>query len=134
MYGVRGFVNVKQNAKKIVFAGAFTAGRLNVIVHDGKLVIVQEGKYKKFLKKVDYISFSGQYARQVGQAVLFITERAVFELTHEGMGKEIAPGIDLEKDVLDLMDFKPVISQELKLMPEEIFQPTWGKLRQILEG
>lgn len=135
VYGVGGFVNVTQNAKKTVFAGTFTAGKLDIKVQDGKLVIVQEGKFKKFLKKVDYTSFSGQYARQVGQAVLFITERAVFELTDEGLVlKEIAPGIDLEKDVLALMDFKPVISSELKLMPEEIFQPTWGKLRQIVEG
>lgn len=134
VYGVGGFINVTQNAKKTVFAGSFTAGKLDVKVEDGKLVILQEGKYKKFLKKVDYTSFSGRYAKQVGQTVLFITERAVFELMPEGMVlTEIAPGIDLEKDVLALMEFKPVISPDLKLMPEEIFQPVWGNLRQMIE-
>lgn len=134
VYGVGGFINVTQNAKKVVFTGTFTAGKLNVKVENQKLVIVQEGKHKKFLKQVAHTSFSGQYARQVGQTVLFITERAVFELTKEGMVlTEIAPGIDLEKDVLPHMEFKPLISSKLKRMPEDIFKQQWGKLKSIIE-
>ena len=135
VYGVGGFINVTQNAHKVVFTGAFTAGKNEVKISDGKLVIVQEGKHKKFLNKVALTSFSGKYAMDVGQTVLFITERAVFELTKEGMVLlEIAPGIDLEKDVLALMEFKPIISPDLKTMPGEIFQPKWGKLKGIIEG
>lgn len=67
--------------------------------------------------------------------MLFITERAVFELTEEGMVlKEIAPGIDLEKDILAFMEYRPIIAPDLKLMPEEIFQPVWGGLRKIIEN
>ncbi len=104
-------------------------------VENGKLVVISEGIHKKFLDRVAMISFSGSYARKVGQTVLFITERAVFELTDEGMVLlETAPGIDLEKDVLALMGFKPIISPNLKTMPGEIFQPKWGKLKGIIEG
>ncbi|SCM82726.1 Acetate CoA-transferase YdiF [uncultured Sporomusa sp.] len=121
--GCGGFINITQNSKKVVFCGTFTAGGLKVQVADNKLSIVHEGKAKKFLKEVEQITFSGNYARKTRQTVKYITERAVFELQAAGMTiTEIAPGIDLEKDVLAYMDFKPIISPSLKIMDERIFR------------
>lgn len=121
--GVGGFVNITQNAKKVVYCGTFTVGGLKVAVEDGKLLISNEGKIKKFLKSVEQISFSGKYANEKGQSILYVTERAVFELTSKGLVLiEIAPGVDLEKDILNQMDFKPIISDSLKTMDERIFK------------
>ncbi len=121
--GVGGFINITQNSKKVIFCGTFTAGGLEVQYVDNKMVIVQEGKSKKFVSKVEQISFSGEYASQSGQEVFYVTERAVFKLTSAGMElREIAPGIDLEKDVLQQMGFKPIISKELKVMDASIFK------------
>lgn len=132
--GPGGFVNVTQCAKKVVFCGTFTAGKLQVKVEDGKLAIVQEGRTRKFLDQVEQIAFSGKYATSANQKAVYITERAVFELTKDGiMLTEIAPGIDLEKEILAQMDFKPIISPNLKLMPEGIFKPEWGELKEIIE-
>lgn len=84
--------------KKVIYCGTFTAGGLKETVQDGKLIITQEGRNKKFLKQVEQITFSGDYANSVGQPVLYVTERAVFKLTPAGMELiEIAPGIDMEK-------------------------------------
>ena len=121
--GCGGFINITQNAKRVVFCGTFTAAGLKVAVNDGKLTILTEGKARKFLKQVEQITFSGDYAKKVNQPVLYITERAVFELTPAGMMlTEIAPGVELEKDILALMDFKPLISPQLKIMDEKIFR------------
>lgn len=120
--GCGGFVNITQNAKKVVFCGTLTAGGLDVAVEDGKLRIIKEGKSKKFIKKVEQITFSGAYAQEAGQAVLYITERAVFELTKDGLVlTEIAPGVDLEKDVLAQVEFPVKVSPKLKLMDSRIF-------------
>ena len=121
--GPGGFINISQNAKRIVFMGTFTAGGLKVAVEDGKLKIEQEGRERKFLEQVEQITFSGKYAAQRRQPVLYITERCVFTLTKDGMElTEIAPGIDLEKDILSKMDFKPVMKIPPKLMDARIFR------------
>ncbi len=121
--GCGGFINITQNANKVIYCGTFTAGNLDIKVENGKLHIVNEGKFKKFLQQVEQITFSGEYACENNQKVLYVTERAVFELGKEGMTlTEIAPGIDLDKDVLALMDFKPIVSDNLKLMDERIFR------------
>ncbi len=126
--GAGGFINITQNAKKVIFLGTFTAGGLEVEAKDGKLNIVVEGRNKKFVKAVEQVTFSGDYALEVNQPVLYITERAVFELGPQGVVlTEIAPGVDLEKDVLAYMDFKPIISENFKTMDARIFmEPTIG--------
>lgn len=130
--GCGGFIDITQNAKKVVFCGTFTAGGLVVEIADEKLNIVQEGKKKKFLADVEQISFGAKYAVSVGQQVLFVTERAVFELSPEGLElTEIAPGVDLEKDVLQLMEFKPII-KNVKLMPRELFVENAGGVAKII--
>lgn len=121
--GAGGFVNIAQNTMHVIFTGTLTTGGLVVAVENGKLRIVKEGSNKKFVSKVEHVTFSGKYAQKIGQKVLYVTERAVFELTpNELILTEVAPGIDLEKDVLAQMDFKPAISPNLKLMDERIFQ------------
>ncbi|GAB6138109.1 acyl CoA:acetate/3-ketoacid CoA transferase [Halanaerobaculum tunisiense] len=120
--GVGGFVNITQNSQKVVYCGTFTAGGLEVGVEDGELNIVNEGKIQKFLAEVEQISFSGEYAVEVGQEILYITERAVFELTEEGLVlTEIAPGVDLEEDVIGQMGFEPLIADDLQEMDSRIF-------------
>lgn len=120
--GCGGFINITQNSKKVFFCGTFTAGGLKVDIKDGKLNILQEGKAKKFINQVEQITFSGEYAQKTKQPVMYITERAVFELKSDGVYlTEIAPGVDLQKDILDLMDFKPKMEGEPKLMDSRIF-------------
>ncbi len=122
--GVGGFMNITQNAAKVVFAGTFTAGGLETSFRNGQLHIDQEGRFDKFVAAVEHITFSGDYARQKQHPVLFITERAVFQLLDNGLELiEIAPGIDLERDICQHMAFKPIISPKLKMMPAEIFSP-----------
>lgn len=121
--GAGGFINISQNAKKIVFLGTFTTGDLRISVQGGKLWIDQEGKVKKFIDHVEQITFSGKYAVMKNQTVLYITERCVFSLTKEGMELiEVAPGIDIEKDILPWMHFKPIIKLPVRLMDERIFR------------
>ncbi len=120
--GCGGFINITQNAKKVLFCGTFTASGLKVDVGDGKLTIKQEGRAKKFMNKVEQITFSGEYAKKINQDVTYITERAIFKLKNDGLYlTEIAPGIYLQKDILDLMDFQPKIDTKLKIMDERIF-------------
>ncbi|WP_026688698.1 acyl CoA:acetate/3-ketoacid CoA transferase [Alteribacter aurantiacus] len=121
--GAGGFINITQNAKKVVFCGTFTAGGLDVSIEDGKLAILQEGKIKKFIREVEQITFNGPYAFETKRPVMYVTERAVFELGPNGIVlKEIAPGVDLQRDILDQMDFEPIVSDELKPMDLRIFR------------
>lgn len=122
--GAGGFINISQNSKKIVFVGTFTADDLKVSIEDGKLRILQEGKVKKFVKQVEHVTFSGKYAMLKNQRVLYVTERCVFSLTQKGMELiEVAPGINLKKDILPWMDFKPMMKEPVRLMDERIFRP-----------
>jgi len=130
--GCGGFINITQNAKKVIFCGAFTAKGLKVAIGDGKISILQEGSKKKFVEEVEHITFSGEYALEVGQPVLYVTERAVFRLTANGLElAEVAPGIDMQKDVLDLIDFEVKVADDLKLMDAKIF--TDEKMGLVLE-
>ena len=123
--GAGGFINISQNAKKIVFVGTFTAGGLKVSVADGQLKILAEGRERKFVDHVEHVTFSGPYAVQKQQPVRYVTERCVLRLTEAGMMlTEIAPGIDLERDILRLMDFTPLIADPLPLMDPRIFRET----------
>jgi len=133
--GCGGFINISQNSKKVVYCGSFTAGGLEVTAEAGKLVIFQEGRGKKFIDHVEQVTYSGQYAAKVNQPVLYITERAVFTLKEGEMTLiEIAPGVELQKDILALMEFQPRISPNLKPMESAIFQPIWGGLKEIIEA
>lgn len=120
--GVGGFINISQNAKKVVFVGTFTAFHLAVAVERGVLKIIREGELKKFVAQVEQRTFSGTHACQSGQQVLYVTERCVFRLIATGLELiEIAPGIDMERDIMAQMDFRPAVSPLLKLMDERIF-------------
>lgn len=120
--GCGGFINITQNVKKVFFCGTFTAGGLKERIEDGKLIIEQEGKKRKFIKQVEQITFSGRYAIKTGQPVLYITERAVFELKEDGLNLiEVAPGIDIQTQIIDLMDFVPNVDKNIKIMDSRLF-------------
>jgi len=120
--GPGGFINISQNAKKVAFCGTFTAGTQRFSFENGKLSILENGSQLKFVNEVEQITFSGEYALRMGQPVLYVTERAVFCITEHGLTLiEIAPGVDLEKDILAHMAFKPHVSPNLKEMDHRIF-------------
>lgn len=130
--GPGGFINIVQATPKVVFCGSLV-GKAKLQVGDGKLTVLEEGKIKKFVDQVEQITFSGQYAKE-GQEVLYVTERAVFKLIDKKMTLiEIAPGLDLQRDVLDQMGFTPEISPDLKLMDEGIFHEQWGGLHNYMK-
>ena len=120
--GAGGFINISQNAKKVVFVGTFSAGGLEVAVEDGCLRIVREGETRKFVDAVEHRTFSGTQAAKWRQDVLYVTERCVFRLCEDGLELiEIAPGIDLQRDILARMDFVPVMKGPPVRMDARIF-------------
>lgn len=128
--GAGGFINISQNARRVVFAGTFTTGGLDAVVDNGSLQIRHEGRTRKFIDKLQQVTFSGAIANERSQAILYVTERCVFEL-FDGCLKliEIAPGIDLERDILAHMDFTPTYD-DICEMDAEIFQEAPMRLRQ----
>lgn len=121
--GCGGFINISQNAKKVVFCGTFTSGGLKIKIAGSRIKILNEGKYKKFIKKVEHVTFSGEYGADIEQNILYITERAVFKLAGRSVKLiEIAPGIDINKDIIDQMEFKPLISDNIRQMDPAIFK------------
>ena len=131
--GAGGFINISQNAKKVVFTGTFTAGGLAIAIEDGKVRITAEGRSRKFVNEVEHKTFSGKVAVGRNQPVLYVTERCVFRLCEEGLELvEVAPGIDIERDILPFMDFKPVVNEPVPLMDERLFRPEPMGLRNDL--
>ncbi len=120
--GAGGFINISQNARKVVFVGTFTAHGLAIAIEDGSLRIVREGRLRKFVDAVEHRTYAGRFAWARGQEALYVTERCVFRLSESGITLvEIAPGIDLERDILAQMDFKPAIAASLALMDRSLF-------------
>ncbi len=120
--GAGGFIDITANAKHVVFCSTFTGKGLDCSFEDGKLHIHREGQLIKCVKKLQQISYNGEIARKKGQKMHYVTERAVFELRPEGLTlTEIAPGVDLQTQVLDLMEFRPLIAEDLRVMDEAIF-------------
>ncbi len=120
--GVGGFVNITQTARKLVFCGTFTAGGLEVTLRPDGIRIVKEGARKKFVRAIEQVSFNARRALRNGQEVLVVTERAVFRLTDAGLElTEVAPGVDLETQVLAQMEFRPVI-RTVRPMAQHVFR------------
>jgi propionate CoA-transferase len=130
--GAGGFINISQNARKVVFMGTFVATKQEVAIVDGA-VRLPEGGQHKFIAEVEHRTFCGLLAAQDGKPVLYVTERCVFELTAEGiMLTEIAPGVNLEQDILALMDFRPLMAEPLRTMDPRIFREGPMELREVL--
>jgi propionate CoA-transferase len=133
--GAGGFINISQNAKKVIFVGTFGAGKLRIATEDGQLKILEEAMAKKFVEAVEHVTFSGAYATARGQGVLYVTERCVFALGAHGLELvEVAPGIEIERDILARMDFKPQIPRDPALMDARIFRDGAMDLRNDLVG
>ena len=131
--GAGGFINISQSAQKVVFVGTFCAGRQDLRIENGALQILQSGRSPKFVREVEHRTFSGSHAAARGQPVLYITERCVFSLSTQGLELiEIAPGVDLKRDILAHMDFHPIINGSPKLMDERIFRDEPMGLRRSL--
>jgi propionate CoA-transferase len=122
--GPGGFINISQNAGTVIFSGTFTAGKSDISCSDGHLKIARDGDGAKLVKAVEQITYSGRFGRERGQRVLYVTERAVLRLDAAGVELiEIAPGIDLERDVLARMGFRPKIASKLATMDPRLFHP-----------
>ncbi len=128
--GCGGFINISQNARKIVFVGTFTSGGLELAIENGRIRIIREGKFPKFVTAIGQTTFSADYARRRRHEVLYVTERCVFRLGDEGLTlTELAPGIELERDILAQMPFRPAIDGP-RMMDDAIFQPQPMGLRE----
>jgi acetate CoA-transferase len=130
--GTGGFIEISQNSKKVIFSGTLKAGGLKTSVENGRLKVLQEGRFGKFVDRVEEITFNGQDAVKRGQEVMFITERAVFRLTEQGLElSEVAPGMDIARDILAHMAFRPLVSKNVREMDRRLFLPeTMGLVRE----
>jgi propionate CoA-transferase len=128
--GCGGFIDISQNAKKVVFTGTF-AVKSKQLIHEDSLEITSPGKFNKFVKEAEQITFSGDYARGKGQEVFYVTERATFKLVDGGIELvEIAKGVDIQRDILDVMDFKPLISNNIMIYPKEVISDVSLQLKE----
>ena len=138
--GVGGFLNVAGGASKVVFAATFTGGLHKgegpaYEIGNGHIKVTKEGNSRKFVNEIEQISFNGEASLKQGKKIIYVTERCVFELVKDGLLlTEIAPGVDLQKDILDQMDFAPMISEDLEQMPAQIFNETWGGLKDLMDN
>jgi propionate CoA-transferase len=131
--GPGGFIDISQCTQRVNLLGTMTAGGLDIEVTDGKIKIVKEGKIKKFVNKIPEITFSGDMARKTGQIVRYITERCVFSLHKDGLAlTEVAPGVDVQRDILNQMEFKPLIPHEPREMNPKIFREELMELSEAL--
>src|SRR5690348_13889201 len=122
--GAGGFIDITAHARHIVFSGYLTAGGIELGLDDGRLAIRREGRTAKFVPEVEHVTFSGRMARAQGQDVTFVTERCVMRLEPDGLVvTEIAPGVDLERDVLARIDFPVAVSPDLRTMDGRLFRP-----------
>ncbi|MEH7238161.1 acyl CoA:acetate/3-ketoacid CoA transferase [Bacillus sp. JJ1562] len=122
--GTGGFINITSKSKKIIFSGTLTAGGLKTEINNGSVQIVKEGRFKKFVPQVDEITFNGKVAIEEEKEVLYITERGVFRLKTQGLELcEIAPGMDIERDIFAHMGFRPLVANDLKVMDTRLFLP-----------
>jgi propionate CoA-transferase len=120
--GPGGFIDIAQNAKKVVFCGTFDTKGSKLRTGAGELIVEKPGEIRKLVQQVDQITFSGKQALKQKQEVIYATERALFRLTEAGLVlEELAPGVELEKDVLQQMNFSPIISKQLKRMDSSFF-------------
>lgn len=132
MNGCGGFIDISQTVKTIIFSGKLVVGgQLNI--QDDHITIAQEGTPSKFVDTVQHIDFNANYARSLGQTVYYVTERAVFQLVEDGIELiEIAPGVDLQHDVLDKLSFQPLIADKLHTIDSNIYRQHWGMLYKSL--
>lgn len=133
--GAGGFIDITATAKNIIFCSSFTGGGLKTSFSENGIKIEQEGKFKKLVKEVQQISYNGRIALERGQNMLYVTERAVFKLTEKGvMLIEVAKGADIQKDILDQMEFKPLIAEDLKYTNTDFYKEGICGLRAVIEG
>jgi propionate CoA-transferase len=133
--GPGGFINISQNARKVVFSATFTAGKTEYDLTGGRMKITRDGAGRKLVRAVEQITYSGPYGAKRGQTTLYVTERAVFRLSSDGVTLiEVAPGVDVDRDILARMDFKPKIAPDLREMDARIFRPERIGLDATLAG
>jgi propionate CoA-transferase len=122
--GIGGFINISQNARKVVFGGTFTAGGLDIGWPGGRTRIAREGRHRKFLEAVEQLSYNGDYGWQRGQQVMYVTERAVFRRVASGLElAEVAPGVDVERDIMAHMAVRPSVAADCCAMDGRLFRP-----------
>lgn len=127
--GCGGFINISQNSRKVIFLGNFSSSGLETEIADGRVRVLKEGKFLKFVDQVGQITFSGEYAVERQQEVLYVTERCVFRLSDSGLElTEVAPGIDIERDIIRKMPFVPRVNGPVE-MDASIFRPEPMELR-----